>query len=49
MGPLKPRTQRNGAANKGGVAERGPEHSEDRKWPLRSVVAVARIPKINSD
>ncbi len=43
MGPLKPRTRRNGAANKGGVAERGPERSEDRKCPLRSVVAAARF------
>ncbi len=49
MGPLKTRTRRNGAANKGGVAERGPERSEDRECPLRFVVAVARIPKINSD
>jgi len=41
MGPLKPRTRRNGAANKGGVAERGPERSEDRQRPLRSVAATA--------
>ena len=43
MGPLKPRTRRNGAAKKGGVAERGPERSEDRKCPLRSAVAAARF------
>ena len=49
MGLWKTRPRRNGAANKGGAAERGPEHSEDRKCPLRSVVAAARIPKINSD
>ncbi len=30
MGPLKPWTRWNGAANKGGAAERGPERSEDR-------------------
>ena len=49
MGPLKMRTRRNGAANKGGVAERGPERSEDRQCPLRFGAAVARIPKINRD
>jgi len=43
MGPLKTRTRGNGAANKGGVAERGPERSEDRQCPLRFGVAAARF------
>jgi len=30
MGPAKTWTRWNGAADKGGVAERGPERSEDR-------------------
>ena len=44
MGPWKTRPRRNGVANKGGVAERGPERSEDRQCSLRFVVAGARIP-----
>ena len=40
MGLGKTRPRRNGVANKGGAAERGPERSEDRKCPLRFVAAV---------
>ncbi len=43
MGPSKTWPRWNGAADKGGVAERGAERSEHRKCPLRSVVAAARF------
>jgi len=41
MGPTKTWPRWNGVADKGGVAERGPDRSEDRQRPLRSVVATA--------
>ncbi len=41
MGPAKTWTRWNGAADKGGAAERGAERSEHRKCPLRFVAATA--------